>query len=169
MVPPKKIFFIHKTCIQTAAIFFHNNKHTQISCIFEEKKHGNLHAVLLLELKIFLVEGVDTINHGLDKLDLGVAQAMLVGNVVGVSSLATRFTTGATGLDGELFAPLLEGFETFLGPSGQVNVDRGSHASSQVGWAGVDVAELGGEQEVLAALSLDRVTDSLDAAVIEKT
>ena len=44
-----------------------------------------LHAVLLLELQVLLVEGVDTINHALDELNLGVAETMLVGNVVGVA------------------------------------------------------------------------------------
>jgi hypothetical protein len=42
-------------------------------------------------------------------------------------------------------------------------MDRGTHASAQVGGAGVDVAKLGAEQEVLARLSLDRVSDSLNA------
>ena len=48
----------------------------------------NLHSVLLLQFKILLPEGVDTIDHGLDKLNLGVAQAMFVGNVVGVTWIA---------------------------------------------------------------------------------
>jgi len=124
---------------------------------------GYLHAVLLLELQVLLVEGVDTVNHGLDKGDFGVTQSMLVGNVVGVASLSTRFTTGSTGLDGQLLAPGLECWQTLLGPAWQVNVDRGPHASAQVGWAGVDVAKLGRNLEVLARLSLDRVLDSLDA------
>jgi len=119
--------------------------------------------VLLLELQVLLVQGVDTVNHGLDKLDLGVSQSVLVGDVVSVSGLAARLAAGATGLDGELLAPLLQGWETLLGPAGQVNVDGGPHASAQVGGAGVDVAELLGQLEVLARLSLDAVTDSLDA------
>jgi len=123
----------------------------------------NLHAVLLLEFQVFLVQSVDTVNHGLDKLDLGVSQSVLVGDVISVSGLATRFTTGATGLDSEFLAPLLQSWETLLGPSGEVNVDRGPHASTQVGGAGVDVAELLRQLEVLARLSLDTVLDSLDA------
>merc|ERR1719513_203722 len=86
---------------------------------------------------------------------------MLVGNVIGVSGLAARFTTGSTGLDVEFLAPLLEAFDAVLGPSGQVKVDGGPHAGAQVCGAGVDVAELGGNLEVLAALSLDGVLDSL--------
>merc|ERR1719284_811007 len=127
---------------------------------------NNLHAVLLLELNILLVQGVDTVNHGLDKLDLGVSQSVLVGDVVGVSSLATRLTAGATGLDGELLAPGLELVNALLGPSGEVDVDGGPHASAQVGGAGVDVAELLGQLEVLARLSLDAVTDSLDVTAL---
>jgi len=123
----------------------------------------NLHAVLLLEFQVLLVQSVDTVNHGLDKLDLGVSQSVLVGDVISVSGLATRFTTGATGLDSEFLAPLLQSWETLLGPSGEVNVDRGPHASTQVGGAGVDVAELLRQLEVLARLSLDTVLDSLDA------
>jgi hypothetical protein len=42
-------------------------------------------------------------------------------------------------------------------------MDRGTHASAQVGGAGVDVAKLGAEQEVLARLGLDRVSNSLNA------
>jgi len=124
---------------------------------------GYLHAVLLLELQVLLVEGVDTVNHGLDKGDFRVTQSMLVGNVVGVASLSARFTAGSTGLDGQLLAPGLECLQALLGPAWQVNVDGGPHASAQVGWAGVDVAKLGGDLEVLARLSLDRVLHSLDA------
>merc|ERR1719262_1288041 len=60
-------------------------------------------------------------------------------------------------------APPFQLVNRILGPAGQVNVDGGTHASAQVGGAGVDVAELGGEQELLATLGLDGVTDSGDA------
>jgi len=115
--------------------------------------------VLLLQFKILLPEGVDTINHGLDELDLGVAKTVLVGNVIGVTSLTARLAAGTTGLEREGLAPLLQFVNGILGPAGKVNVDGGTHASAQVGGARVDVAELGGEQEVLARLSLDGVTD----------
>ena len=112
---------------------------------------------------VLLPQGVDAINHLLDELNLGVSEPVLVGDVVGVSSLATRLTTGATGLDSQLLAPGLELVDTLPGPAGQVNVDGSPHASTKVGGAGVDVAELLGQLEVLARLSLDAVTDSLDA------
>merc|ERR1719168_298196 len=124
----------------------------------------NLHAVLLLQFKILLPEGVDTINHGLDKLNLRVSKTVLVGNVVGVSSLATRFTTGTTGLETHAITPGLQSINGVLGPSGKVNVDRGAHASTQVGGARVDVTEFGGDLEVLARFGLDGVSDSLDTS-----
>jgi len=126
-------------------------------------RRSYLHAVLLLEFQVLLVQGVDTINHGLDKLDLRVSQTVLVGNVVGVSSLAAGFSAGSTWLNGEFFAPLLEYVDALLGVAGEINVNGSSHASAQVGRARVDVAELGGNLEVLAALSLDGVLDGLDA------
>ena len=135
--------------------------------------------MLLLQGLVLLPEGVDTVNHGLDEGDLGVSQPVLVGHVVGAACgcqgksssedskkltiEATRLSTGSTGLDCELLAPLLQGVKTLLGVSGQVNHDGGPHAGSEVGGAGVDVAELLGEGKVLAGLSLDGVSDSLDA------
>ena len=121
--------------------------------------------MLLLQSQVLLVEGVDTIDHGLNQLNFRVAQTVLVGNVISDASLATRLTAGATGLDGELLAPLLQSWQTLLGPSGKVNVDGGPHASAQVGGARVDVAELLRQLEVLARLGLDAVLDSLDATV----
>merc|ERR1719188_2091206 len=89
---------------------------------------------------------------------------MLVGNVISVSGLSARFTTGSTGLNGKLFASGLKGIKTFLGPSGEVDVDGGSHASSKIGWARVNVTELFGQLEVLAGFSLDGVLYSLNTS-----
>jgi len=120
--------------------------------------------VLLLELEVLLPEGVDSINHDLDQLDLGVAKTVLVGDVISVSSLAARFTAGSTGLDSELLASGLELVNRLLGPSREVNMDRGSHASTEVGGAGVDVTVLLGQSVVLARLGLDGLLDGLDTA-----
>ena len=49
------------------------------------EKSQNLHAVFLLQFKILLPQGVDTVNHGLNKLNFRVSKTMLVGNVIGVS------------------------------------------------------------------------------------
>merc|ERR1719477_177577 len=120
--------------------------------------------VLLLPLKILGPQGVDGVNHDLDQLDLGVSKTVLVGNVISAASLATGLSTGSTGLDIELFTTSLELVNGLLGPSGKINVDRGTHTSSKIGWAGVDVSVLLRQSEVLATLSLDRVSNSLDSA-----
>ena len=44
----------------------------------------DLHAVLLLELQILLPQGVDSVNHDLDELNLRVSETVLVGDVIGV-------------------------------------------------------------------------------------
>jgi len=122
-----------------------------------------LDSVLLLEREILLVERVDTVNHGLHQLHLAVAQAVLVRDIVGDTSLATGLAAGAPWLKGQLLTPLLQGGQAFLRPAGQVNMHTGAHASAQVGGAGVQVAILGVQQELLATLCLDRVAHGLDA------
>merc|ERR1719483_1018568 len=130
--------------------------------VFFLEKSQNLHAVFLLQFKIFLPQGVDTVNHGLNKLNFRVSKTMLVGNVIGVSGLATRFTLGSTGLETHTVTPGLQSGYGVLGPSWEVNVDRGAHAGAQVGGARVDVAKFGGNLEVLARFFLDGISDSLD-------
>jgi len=120
--------------------------------------------MLLLELLVLLPESVDSVNHGLDQFNLGVAKTMLVGDVISVTSLASRFSAGSTGLNLQFLASNLELLDAFLGPSGEVNMDRGSHASTEVGGAGVDVTVLLGQSIFLARLGLDGLLDGLDAA-----
>ena len=86
--------------------------------------------MLLLELQVLLVEGVDSVNHALDELNLGVAETVLVGNVVGVAGLSARLSAGSPGLNLQLLAPLLQEINALLGPSGKVNVNGSTHASS---------------------------------------
>ena len=45
----------------------------------------NLDPVLLLESLVFVPEGVDTVDHGLDKCNFRVAQPVLVGDVIGAA------------------------------------------------------------------------------------
>merc|ERR1711884_578826 len=124
----------------------------------------HLHSVLLLELQILLPQSVDGVNHDLDELDLGVSEPVLVGDVIGVTSLTTGLSTGSTGLDSQLLTASLQLVHALLGPSGKVHVDGGSHAGAEVGGAGVDVAVLLGQSVVLAGLRLHGLLDSLDAA-----
>merc|ERR1712012_879845 len=125
--------------------------------------HGLIHLNLLtsLELLVLFPEFVDTINHLLDKLNLRVSQPVLVGDVIGMSSLATTLSSGSTGLQVKLFTSLLQLLNTVLGPSRQVNMDRGSHTSSKIGGAGMNVSILGIKAEVLSRLLLDTVSNSL--------
>merc|ERR1719460_2438627 len=48
-----------------------------------------------------------------------------------------------------------DSIDAVLGPSGEVNVDGSSHASTKIGWARVDITELLGQLEVFAGFSLD--------------
>jgi len=121
-----------------------------------------LESVLLLQLEILLPECVDTVNHDLDELYLGVSEPVFVGDVVGAAVEATGLSTGSTRLDSKLLTPLLEGRESLLGVAGEVNHDGGPHSCAQVGGAGVDEAVLFRQGEVLAALSLDRLSNSSD-------
>ena len=81
-----------------------------------------------------------------------------------LTCLAARLAPGSPGLEMELLAPGLQSLQTILGPAGQVHVDAGPHAGPEVGGAGVDVAVLGVQHEILARLGLNGVTYSLDAS-----
>ena len=50
--------------------------------------------------------------------------------------------------------------DSFIGPSWEVDVDGGSHASTKVGGAGVDVVLLLGQSIFLARLGLERLLPS---------
>ena len=110
--------------------------------------------MLLGELAVLLDQGVDAVNHLLDQLHLGVAQPVLVRDVVShtcagergldigeegtkmlakvldLTGLAAGLSPGAPGLQVELLAPLLEGGQSLLSPAGQVHVHAGPHACS---------------------------------------
>jgi len=128
------------------------------------EKLAVLHSVLLLELDILLPQGVDSVNHDLDQLDLRVSKTVLVGDVIGVASLASGFTTGSTRLNSKFLASNLELVNSLLGPSRKINMDGGSHTSAKIGGAGVDVSVLLRVGIVFARFSLDRFLDSLDTA-----
>jgi hypothetical protein len=53
-----------------------------------------LEAVLLLKDPVLLDERVDPVNHLLDELDLAVAEAVLVRDVVGDPGLTARLAAG---------------------------------------------------------------------------
>jgi len=117
-----------------------------------------------LQFLVFLPELVDSVNHLLDKLDLRISQSVLVRDVISVTSLTTRFSTSTTRLEMKLLTSFLELLHTVLGPSWEVNMHGSSHASTKIGWAGMDVTVFGVETEVLSRLLFDGVTNSLDAS-----
>merc|ERR1712183_1065139 len=122
-----------------------------------------LKAVLCLQGVVFCVECVHAINHLLDKLNLRVSQPVLVGDVIGAASLATRLSPGAPGLQVQLLATSCQTLHALLGPTGKVNVNGCPHASSQVGGAGMDITVLGIQHEVLSRLCFDTVPNCLDS------
>ena len=79
-----------------------------------------------------------------------------------ITCLSPRLSPSPPRLEVKFLTSLLQSLHSLLGPPRKVNMDGGSHASAEVGGAGVDVAVLGVQYEVLPRLSLDRVTDSLD-------
>merc|ERR1712165_620078 len=129
-------------------------------------RHGPVHfnTTSGLQFLVFLPELVDSVNHLLDKLDLRISQSVLVRDVISVTSLTSRFSTSTTRLEMKLLTSFLELLHTVLGPSWEVNMHGSSHASTKIGWAGVDVTVFGVETEVLSRLLFDRVTNSLDAS-----
>merc|ERR1719391_1729510 len=70
----------------------------------------------------------------------------------------------STGLEVKLFTSSSEDLGTKLGPAWEINVDRGSHASSKVSWAGVDVTIPFIQHEIMTRFLLDRILHSLDTS-----
>jgi len=88
---------------------------------------------------------------------------VLVGNVIGESSLSTRLPTSSTGLQVKFLTSCLQFINGVFSPSRKINVDRCPHASTKVGGAGVDVAVPLIQAEVFARLLLDRFLNTLDS------
>jgi len=121
-------------------------------------------SLLGYQIFVFCPEGVDSINHLLDKFNLTVAKTVLVGDVIGYSSLSAGLPTGSARLEAELLASCLECWEALLGPARQIHMDRGTHSGTKIGGAAVEVSILLTQHEVLARLSFDRVLHSLDTS-----
>ena len=81
-----------------------------------------------------------------------------------LTCLTPGLSSGSPGLQVKLLTSVLQSLQSFLRPPGEVDVDGGSHPSPEVGGAGVDVAVLGVQHELLAGLRLDGVTHSLDTS-----
>jgi len=90
---------------------------------------------------LHLDEESDTVADELEELDLGVADTVSVGDVVGAVAGGGVDTTGTTLLETEKVEDLVQ-LLLVLSHGGELDVDTGAETSSQVGWAGQDVAEM---------------------------
>jgi len=90
---------------------------------------------------LHLDEESDTVADELEELDLGVADTVSVGHVIGAVGGGGVDTTGTTLLETEEVQDLVQ-LLLILGQGGEFDVDAGTETSSQVGWAGQDVAEM---------------------------
>ena len=69
----------------------------------------------------------EKINFG--DIDIGTGK-LIKYRLLLLTSLSAGLSAGSPGLNLEFLAPLLEKVDSLLGPSGKVNVNRGTHASS---------------------------------------
>merc|ERR1712126_674023 len=89
---------------------------------------------------LHLDEETDTVADELEELDLGVTDAVGVGDIVGAVGGGVD-TTGSALLETEEVEDFVQ-LLLVLGQGGKLDADTGAEASSQVGWAGQDVSEM---------------------------
>merc|ERR1711931_99426 len=90
---------------------------------------------------LHLDEESDTVADELEELDLGVADTVSVGHVIGAVGGGGVDTTGTTLLETEEVEDLVQ-LLLVLGHVGELDVDAGAETSAQVRGAGQDVAEM---------------------------
>ena len=78
--------------------------------------------------------GLNTVVHVLDEVNLGTTQSTEVGDIIDTVIRLSVLTMGTTDLDVVLVGDGLE-LVLLLGKLGELDVDRGAHASSEVGGA----------------------------------
>ena len=128
----------------------------------DRPSHTNLNGGLFASCNVLirLNELVHAINHGLHKLNLRLAQALLVGDIVHASRGLTVLTVDATGLQTQLAAHALKvGVLTHVC---QLHVHTGAHSGAAIGGAAVDVAKVVVVLEGVASL-LDSPLDGINA------
>merc|ERR1719326_926505 len=123
-----------------------------------------LNSMSFSQSNIFLVESVDSVNHLLHKFNLTISQPMLVGDIIGDTSLSSGFSASSTRLKVKLLASGSKDLGSQLGPAWEVNVNRGSHSCAKVCRAGMDVTISFIQHEVMSRFFLDRILDSLDTS-----
>jgi len=93
----------------------------------------------------------DTVDDHLEEFDLGVANAVGVGDVVGAVSGGGVNATGSTLLETQFVEDVVE-LLLVLGEAGELDVDAGAHAGAEVGGARQHVAEMLVPHVLVAAL-----------------
>ena len=79
-----------------------------------------------------------------------------------LTCLTPGLSSSSPGLQVKLLTSVLQSLQSLLRPPGEVDVDGGSHPSPEVGGAGVDVAVLGVQHELLARLFLHALSHCTD-------
>jgi len=120
--------------------------------------------VLHLKFFIFFPQSVYTINHLLDKLNFWISKSVFVWNVIGMSSLTTRFSPGSTRLKMKFFTPSLQLLNTMFGPSRKINVHWSSHSSTKICGTRMDISIFFIKTESLSWFLFDRVSNSFDTS-----
>jgi len=90
---------------------------------------------------LHLDEEGDTVADHLEELDLRVANAVSVGDIVSAVSGGSVDTTGTTLLKTEFVEDVIE-LLLVLGKAGKLDVDTGTETSSEIGWASEDESEM---------------------------
>ena len=85
--------------------------------------------------------GLNTVVHVLDEVNFGTTQSAEVGDVIDTVIGLSVLTMGTTNLDKVLVGDGLELF-LLLAKLGELDVDGGAHASSEVGGAVGDVSKM---------------------------
>jgi len=113
---------------------------------------------------IFLPQGVYSIYHFLNQLDLRVSKPVLVGNVVCYASLTTWFTTSSSWLEMKFLTSNLKSIQSSFCPPGKINMNGCSHTSSKVSWTGMYVSILRVEHKIPSWFFLDRLLNCLNSS-----
>jgi len=90
---------------------------------------------------LHLDEEGDTVADHLEELDLRVANAVSVGDIISAVSGGSVDTTGTTLLKTEFVEDVIE-LLLVLGKAGKLDVDTGTETSSEIGWASEDESEM---------------------------
>ena len=117
----------------------------------------------LSQFFVFFPEGIDSINHLLHQLHFRIPKSMLVGDIISVTSLSSRFSSCSSWLKMKFFTSCLQLVNSMSSPSRKINMNRGSHSSTKIGWAWMNVTIFRVKTEVLTRFFEDRFLNCFNA------